>query len=168
MLAALTMATTNTAALTRSPVPNVEIAPGVLMPIVSNGDLHEPNATTSYDTWLKAGGRGIDTAWSYFNQGAVGRALHRQQLVPRAEIFLTTKIECMGNEASTVKAGEHDLDLLNESFVDLLLIHAPYQAWGEPYSNCSKGPAGKAARQATWRGMPRSPKRFPSSLSSAA
>ena len=34
-----------------------------------------------------------------------------------------------------------------------MLIHAPYRGYGEPYSNCSKGPAGAAARQATWKGM---------------
>jgi hypothetical protein len=37
--------------------------------------------------------------------------------------------------------------------IDLVLIHAPYHGYAEPYSNCSKGPAGAAARQATWRGM---------------
>ena len=52
-----------------------------------------------------------------------------------------------------MKAIDEDLKLLQVKAVDLLLIHAPYKAWGEPWSNCSKGPAGKAARQATWRGM---------------
>jgi diketogulonate reductase-like aldo/keto reductase len=37
--------------------------------------------------------------------------------------------------------------------IDLVLIHAPYHGYGEPYSNCSKGPAGAAARRATWKGM---------------
>lgn len=133
--------------------PTIEIAPSVRMPWVVDGDLHQPNASTSYDTWFSAGGRGVDTAWSYFNQEAVGEALRRQKVVPRSEIFLQTKIECMGSVDATVKAGQHDLDLLKESYVDLLLIHAPWQGWGEPYSNCSKGPTGKAARQATWRGM---------------
>jgi diketogulonate reductase-like aldo/keto reductase len=133
--------------------PTIEIAPGVHMPWVVDGDLHHPNASTSYDTWFKTGGRGVDTAWSYFNQAAVGKALHSQKYVTRSEIFLQTKIECMGSVAATLQAGQHDLDLLEEDFVDLMLIHAPWQGWGEPYSNCSKGPAGKAARQATWRGM---------------
>lgn len=143
------------AAVPASAVPTIEIAKGVFMPIASDGVVHgQTNETTSYDHWLVAGGRGIDTAWSYFNQAAVGRALNRQTVVTsRKELFLTTKIECMGSVQSTIQAGLHDLDLLNMSYVDLLLIHAPYQAWGEPYSNCSKGPAGKAARQATWRGM---------------
>ena len=138
---------------TSAPSPTVEIAPAIFMPVVSNGDLHQPNETTSYDNWFKGGGRGIDTAWSYFNQEAVGRALNKQSFVPRKDIFLTTKIECMGSVESTIAAGELDLQKLNTSYIDLLLIHAPYQAWGEPYSNCSKGPAGAAARRATWRGM---------------
>ena len=138
-----------------STAPTIEIAPGVHLPMVSDGyDFgKQTNATTNYTSWLALGGRGIDTAWSYFNQQAVGKSLREQSVVSRSDIFLTTKIECMGSEASTIKAGEQDLTLLGMDYVDLLLIHAPYQAWGEPYSNCSKGPAGKAARQATWRGM---------------
>ena len=133
--------------------PTIEIAPSVHMPWVVDGDLHQPNSSTTYDAWFASGGRGVDTAWSYFNQQAVGEALHRQSIVSRSKLFLQTKIECMGSEASTIRAGHLDLVLLNESYVDLLLIHAPWQGWGEPYSNCSKGPRGKAARQATWRGM---------------
>ena len=34
-----------------------------------------------------------------------------------------------------------------------MLIHAPYKGFGEPYSNCSQGPAGAQARQASWAGM---------------
>ena len=43
--------------------------------------------------------------------------------------------------------------LLGLKQIDLVIIHAPYHGYGEPYSNCSKGPAGAAARRATWRGM---------------
>ena len=116
--------------------PTVEIAPGVQMPMISDGyDFgSQTNSTTNYTSWLALGGRGIDTAWSYFNQRAVGQSLRGQSIVPRKELFVTTKIECMGSKHSTVKAGEHDLSLLGMDYVDLLLIHAPYQAWGEPYS----------------------------------
>ena len=135
--------------------PTVEIAPGVHMPMVVDGydNGKQTNETTNYTAWFALGGRGVDTAWSYFNQKAVGASLRSQKLVPRSDIFLQTKIECMGSVESTVNAGELDLQQLGESYVDLLLIHAPYLGWGEPYSNCSKGPTGKAARQDTWRGM---------------
>jgi diketogulonate reductase-like aldo/keto reductase len=106
------------------------------------------------DDFIALGGRGIDTAWSYRNQPSVGRAV-RNASVPRSELFLTTKIECMGTAEAAYAAIELDLKQLGLDHVDLVLIHAPYKAFGEPYSNCSEGPAGAAARRATWKGMER-------------
>ncbi len=104
---------------------------------------------------MSLGGRGIDTAWSYFNQPAVGAAVREQHSAPRKDVFLTTKIECMGTADAAYAAIERDLKLLGLEYVDLVLIHAPYKGFGEPYSNCSRGPAGARARQDTWRGMER-------------
>ena len=50
---------------------------------------------TGLENFIKLGGRGIDTAWSYENQPSVGDAV-RGAGVPRSELFVTTKIECMG------------------------------------------------------------------------
>lgn len=142
-LAALLFAASLTAAAV---APTVEIAPSVLMPMIVDGCDYgkQTKDKTNYTTWF------VDTAWSYFNQG---NSLRAQKVVVQEEIFLQTKIECMGSVESTIAAGEYDLAQLGMDYVDLLLIHTPYLGWGEPYSNCSQGAAGKAARQATWRGM---------------
>ena len=71
-----------------------EIAPGVLLPWISNGAVGYPSNSTETAAemlWLKNGGRGLDTAWSYQNQMQVGAAISRTT-VQRSDIFLTTKV----------------------------------------------------------------------------
>ena len=147
-MAALLFAASLTAAAV---APTVEIVPGVLMPMIVDG--YDYGKQKKDTTWFVLGGRGVHTAESYFNQVAVGNSLRAQKVVVREEFLLQTKIECMGSVESTIAAGEDDLAQLGMDYVDLLLIHTPYLGWGEPYSNSSQGAAGKAARQATWRGM---------------
>merc|ERR1719284_1715290 len=76
-------------------VPNVEIAPGVEMPMLAFG-----SAKTSFsgctvqdgvEQWLRLGGRHIDTADDYGTQPDVGQAVQASG-IPRKEIFITTKI----------------------------------------------------------------------------
>ena len=105
----------------------IEIAPGVRMPYVSDGVIFDTNATTNatkrevdgLELFFSLGGRGIDTAWSYFNQPAVGAAVREQQSVPRQEVFVTTKIECMGTADAAYGAIHRDLVLLGLDYVDL-------------------------------------------------
>jgi hypothetical protein len=137
-MAALLFAASLTAAAV---APTVEIVPGVLMPMIVDG--YDYGKQKKDTTWFVLGGRGVHTAESYVNQVAVGNSLRAQKVVVREEILLQTKIA----------AGEDDLAQLGMDYVDLLLIHTPYLGCGEPYSNSSQGAAGKAARQATWRGM---------------
>lgn len=75
---------------------------------------------------LQVGYRMIDTAASYMNEEAVGRAI-RKSGVPREEIFVTTKlwIQDAGYE-STRKAFEKSLTRLQLDVLDLYLIHQPY------------------------------------------
>ncbi|MFA0887998.1 MAG: aldo/keto reductase [Synergistales bacterium] len=75
---------------------------------------------------LQVGYRMIDTAASYMNEEAVGRAIRRSG-VPREEIFVTTKlwIQDAGYE-STRKAFEKSLARLQLDVLDLYLIHQPY------------------------------------------
>jgi diketogulonate reductase-like aldo/keto reductase len=147
-MAALLFAASLTAAAV---APTVEIVPGVLMPMIVDG--YDYGKQKKDTTWFVLGGRGVHTAESYVNQVAVGNSLRAQKVVVREEFLLQTKIECMGSVESTIAAGEDDLAQLGMDYVDLLLIHTPYLGWGEPYSNSSQGAAGKAERQATWRGM---------------
>lgn len=75
---------------------------------------------------LETGYRLIDTASSYQNEEAVGRAITRAG-VPREELFITTKayIQQMGYE-NTKRAFEESLEKLGLEYLDLYLIHMPY------------------------------------------
>lgn len=82
---------------------------------------------------LNAGYRLIDTAAAYFNEEAVGAAI-RKSGIPREELFITTKlwIQDAGYEKAK-KAFQLSLDKLGLDYLDLYLIHQPfndyYGAW---------------------------------------
>jgi diketogulonate reductase-like aldo/keto reductase len=75
---------------------------------------------------IQAGYRLIDTAASYMNEAAVGKAIKRSG-VARDELFITTKlwIQDTGYE-NTKKAFEKALLRLQLDYLDLFLIHQPY------------------------------------------
>ena len=75
---------------------------------------------------ISAGCRLIDTASSYQNEKAVGRAIAGCG-VPREELFITTKayIQQMGYE-NTKQAFQESLDNLGLTYLDLYLIHMPF------------------------------------------
>ena len=102
---------------------------GVEMPILGFGvfQITDPAICEKsvYDA-LQTGYRLIDTAASYMNEEAVGRAIKRSG-VPREEIFITTKlwVQDAGYE-NTKKAFETSLKKLQLDYIDLYLIHQPY------------------------------------------
>lgn len=74
---------------------------------------------------LELGYRSIDTAMIYGNERGVGKAI-RQSGVPRAEIFLTTKVWNDDQRANrTLAAFQESLQRLETDYVDLYLIHWP-------------------------------------------
>lgn len=81
---------------------------------------------------ISVGYRLIDTAASYMNEEAVGKAIKKSG-VAREELFITTKlwIQSDGYEG-TKKAFENSLKRLQLDFLDLYLIHQPYgDVYGE-------------------------------------
>ncbi len=102
---------------------------GVQMPILGFGvfQIAESAACERAVTdALAAGYRSIDTAASYLNEEAVGRAIAASG-IPRGELFITTKLWIQGaGEGKTRAAFERSLERLGLDRVDLYLIHQPY------------------------------------------
>jgi len=71
---------------------------------------------------LEIGYRHIDTAQTYENESEIGEALTRS-LVPRKEIFLTTKV--WPTHLQVIRSLETSLKKLKTDYVYLLLIHWP-------------------------------------------
>ncbi|HEY4324928.1 MAG TPA: aldo/keto reductase [Mucilaginibacter sp.] len=113
----------------------VKLNNGVEMPILGFGvfqvtDLAE--CERSVVDAIETGYRLIDTAQSYMNEEAVGRAIKRSG-VPREELFITTKlwINSNGYEGAK-KTFENSLRKLQLDYLDLYLIHQPYgDVYGE-------------------------------------
>ena len=109
---------------------------GVEMPILGFGVFQVTDAEVCEQSVYEAiqtGYRLIDTAASYLNEDAVGKAIKRSG-IPREELFVTTKlwIQDAGYER-TRKAFEKSLHRLQLDTLDLYLIHQPfgdvYGAW---------------------------------------
>lgn len=76
-------------------------------------------------TALEVGYRHLDTAQSYGTEETIGRVL-RDSPLPRADIFLTTKIaDANLGRDRFMPSLRQSLDRLGADYVDLLLIHWP-------------------------------------------
>ncbi|MGX7263441.1 aldo/keto reductase [Enterococcus crotali] len=102
---------------------------GIEIPILGFGtyQITDPKeAEQAVVAAIKAGYRHIDTAQSYLNEAAVGRGIAAAG-VPREELFITTKIWVENVSYEGVKASfTRSLDRLGLDYVDLLLLHQPY------------------------------------------
>lgn len=113
----------------------IRLANGVEMPMEGFGVFQIPEAQCESAVLdaVSAGYRLFDTASSYRNEEALGRALRRSGL-PREEFFITTKayIQEMGYE-QTLAAFDRSLQKLGLAYLDLYLVHMPfgdyYGAW---------------------------------------
>lgn len=115
---------------------HVTLNNGVEMPILGFGVFQmadEQECEAAVTSALATGYRLIDTAASYMNEEAVGRALAASG-IPREELFITTKLWVQDvNEAAAPKAFARSLQKLGLDYLDLYLIHQPfgdvYGAW---------------------------------------
>ena len=88
-------------------VPSVTLNNGVEMPLLGFGVFQMPDAEEcerSVSDAIRTGYRLIDTAASYGNEEAVGRAIKRSG-VPREELFVTTKLWIQDAGDGTHQAG---------------------------------------------------------------
>jgi len=102
---------------------------GVKIPMEGFGVFQVPEAEVCERAVLDAlaaGYRLIDTAAAYFNEEAVGAAIKKSG-IPREELFITTKlwIQDAGYEKAN-KAFQTSLDKLGLEYIDLYLIHQPF------------------------------------------
>jgi 2,5-diketo-D-gluconate reductase A len=113
---------------TQSKTPFVTLNNGINMPAIGFGVFQIPAEQTEqavYDA-LTIGYRLIDTAASYLNEEAVGRAIKRSR-IPRDELFITSKIWVKDvNYEGAKKAFQRSIDKLQLDYLDLYLLHQPY------------------------------------------
>lgn len=107
----------------------VKLNNGVEMPILGYGVFQIPDSAECERCVIDAintGYRLIDTAASYMNEEAVGRAVKRSG-VPREELFITTKIWIQDYGYEKTKAAfETSLKKLQLDYLDLYLLHSQF------------------------------------------
>jgi 2,5-diketo-D-gluconate reductase A len=112
----------------RKAMEKVKLNNGLEMPILGFGvfqvtDLAE--CERSVMDAISTGYRLIDTAASYGNEEAVGRAI-KQSGVPREDLFITTKVWIQSNGYEGAKRSfEASMQKLQLDYLDLYLIHQP-------------------------------------------
>ena len=116
-------------------IPQITLNNGVEMPALGFGVYQIPAEQTEQAVTdaLAAGYRSLDTAASYQNEEAVGRAIASSG-IPRTELFITTKLWIQKpGEDNAKRAFEASLKRLGLDYVDLYLIHQPlgdyYSSW---------------------------------------
>lgn len=108
-------------------LPMIRLIDGNQIPQLGLGvwQASDDEAAQAVEVALTSGYRHVDTAAIYRNEAGVGRGIAASGL-PRAELFLTTKVwnDDQGFD-STLRAFEASLGLLGTEYVDLYLIHWP-------------------------------------------
>ena len=108
---------------------NVTLNNGLEMPILGFGvfQIADPaECERAVSDALATGYRLIDTAASYQNEAAVGRAIAASG-IPRDELFVTTKLWIQdAGEVKARAAFERSLQRLGLDYLDLYLIHQPF------------------------------------------
>lgn len=112
-----------------STIPAVTLNNGVAMPSLGFGVFQVPDPAEcerSVRDAIDCGYRLLDTAASYGNEQAVGRAI-RSHGIDRGALFVTTKLWVQDAHYVGAKAAfDRSLNLLQLDYLDLYLIHQPY------------------------------------------
>jgi len=107
----------------------VKLNNGIEMPILGFGVFQvtdQKECETSVIDAIETGYRLIDTAASYGNEEAVGKAIKKSG-VAREALFITTKVWIQTNGyEGTKRSFENSLKQLQLDYLDLYLMHQPY------------------------------------------
>lgn len=108
---------------------------GVKMPILGYGvyQVDPQECERCVLDAISVGYRSIDTAQAYANEEGVGSAIQKCGL-PREELFITTKVWITNAGYERAKASiSESLEKLQASYIDLLLIHQPFNDYYGTY-----------------------------------
>jgi len=117
----------------------LKLSESIDMPMIGFGTylLSDEDAETCVSNAITVGYRHLDTAEGYANERGVGKAINKaiaSQEVERKSLFVTTKF-WPGNPAwgdapktfeTTIESCNASLERLQLSYIDLYLIHAPF------------------------------------------
>ncbi|EJD45325.1 Aldo/keto reductase [Auricularia subglabra TFB-10046 SS5] len=106
-------------------VPSFKLNTGASIPAIGLGTWQSKpeEVTAAVEHALKIGYRHLDCAWMYGNEAAVGEGIRRSG-VPRAEIFVTSKLWST-KHSRVAQALQESLDNLGLDYLDLFLVHWP-------------------------------------------
>ena len=111
-----------------SPSIPILAAHGAEMPAIGFGTSGLPDPAAAVAAALAAGCRHLDAARKYGTEEGVGEGI-RVAKVPRAELFITTKVSHENLRAADfARSVDGSLAALGVSYVDLLLVHWPNAA----------------------------------------
>lgn len=106
----------------------VTLSNGIKMPILWYGtaNLKDEQGYNCVKEAIQVGYRMIDTAHMYGNEKVVGRAI-KDSKIPREQIFVVSKMDSRSNSYEKAKKQiESSLSDLGLTYIDLYLIHEPY------------------------------------------
>ena len=113
----------------------IKLSNGVEMPILGYGvyQVTPEECERCVSDALSVGYRMIDTAQAYYNEEGVGRAVKKSG-IPREELFLVTKVWISNAGYEKAKASiDESLRKLQTDYIDLLLIHQPFNDYYGTY-----------------------------------
>lgn len=113
----------------------VRLSNGVEMPILGYGvyQVTPEECERCVSDALSMGYRMVDTAQAYANEEGVGNAVKKSG-IPREELFLVTKVWISNAGYEKAKASiDESLRKLQTDYIDLLLIHQPFNDYYGSY-----------------------------------
>ena len=113
----------------------VRLSNGVEMPMLGYGvyQVTPEECERCVSDALSVGYRMIDTAQAYYNEEGVGRAV-KNSGIPRKGLFLVTKVWISNAGYEKAKASiDESLRKLQTDYIDLLLIHQPFNDYYGTY-----------------------------------